>query len=261
MIPEESLQIDLFGVKKKSERAPYSTDFSENTLISFKYNSHLKKSIRCLQNGIFGKPVLVFPVFMRNEAFAFSRELAATWAELVVKRKTKKNKEKLKELITRFWGSVDQTLVNLGEEPLTQKGKLPPINPKGKFHDLEQIFDAVNETYFNGELKIKITWSKKIGGLSFHSIRQDPFTGENVHLISISRGYDMENCPFYAIAGVVYHECLHVAIPPEIKNGRRVVHSPLFKKREKRYIYYAEWSKWHKEILPLNIAKLKKQKK
>ena len=125
---------------------------------------------------------------------------------------------------------------------------------------LNQVLAAVNETYFNGELTCRITWSNRVGGLSFHSMRKDPLTGEDFHLISISKGYDAKNCPFYAVAGVVYHECLHVVIPIEERGGRRIVHGRQFRQREKRYIYYDEWIKWHKEVLPKNIRAMRRGK-
>ncbi len=255
---EDDVQIDLFrGMPHKVQTV--STVFLKNSLITFRYNAHLKKSIRYSQGGIFGKPEIILPKYMEREEFEASRELAAAWAECAVKRKTVKNKAQIKDLIERFWQSVEQTLSDLGEKSLSMRGRLPPIAPKGKVHDLEQILAAVNETYFNGELECRITWSNRIGGLSFHTMRHDPVTGEKFHLISISGGYDMDNCPLYAVAGVVYHECLHIAIPPEVRNGRRVVHGKLFKQREKRYMYYDEWMKWHKEILPLNIRKLRRR--
>lgn len=255
------LQLDLFGEKKKAPEPPkVSADFSNNTLVSFKYSSHLRKSVRCSRIGLFGKPELILPEYMRADAFAASREIVAEWAEVSMHRRTAKNKELAKELIDRFWQSVEQTLADRGEKSLAMRGRLPAIVPKGKVHDLNEVFAAVNSTYFNDQLSCRITWSNRVGGLSFHTVRKDPFTGEDFHLISISRGYDQENCPLYAVAGVVYHECLHIMIPPEEKGGRRVVHGRLFRQHERRYIYFDEWMKWHKEVLPKNIKNMRRGK-
>lgn len=255
------IQLDFFEAPKEYLKKRLPNTFHEGSLVVIKYSSRLKKSIRCSKNGFFGRAELTLPAFMQEEAFAQSRALATAWAECAIRRKTKKNREKIKDLLERFWQSVDQTLVNLGEKRLSMRGRLPPIVPKGETHDLGQIFDAVNETYFKGELRCKITWSNRIGGQSFHSIRKDSFTGEDIHLISISKGYDMPNCPMYAVMGVVYHECLHVMIPPEVRSGRRVVHGSVFRKHERRYIYYDEWIKWHREVLPQNIRAIRLQKK
>lgn len=257
-------QLDLFGDYPKAESVPasevVSPDSSANGLVSFKYNPLLKKSIRCKGGFLFGHPEVMLPAYMKAPEYAAARELAAEWAEHAVRRKTQKNKAAIKDLVARFWSVVDQVRVDHGEAPIENSSRVPPIRPKGKYHDLDQILAAINETYFEGTLTCRITWSNRVGGLSFHSKRRDPLTGEEFHLISISRGYDAANCPMYAVAGVVYHECLHVVIPVEVKNGRRVVHGRVFRQRERRYIYFDEWMKWHREILPRNIRAMHRHK-
>ena len=233
---------------------------SANGLVHFKYNPRMKRSIRCKANFLFGHPEVLLPGYMAAPEFAAARELAAEWAEHAIKRKTKKNKELVKDLVTRFWTVVDQVLVDKGHAPLESGGRLPPIRPKGKYFNLDDVLEAINHTYFEDSLQCRITWSNRVGGLSYHSMRKDPLTGEEFHLISISKGYDAANCPLYAVAGVVYHECLHVVIPVEEKNGRRVVHGRVFRQRERQYIYYDEWIKWHKEVLPRNIRAMHRHK-
>ena len=233
---------------------------SANGLVHFKYNPRMKRSIRCKANFLFGHPEVLLPGYMAAPEFAAARELTAEWAEHAIRRKTKKNKELVKDLVTRFWTVVDQVLVDKGHAPLESGGRLPPIRPKGKYFNLDDVLEAINHTYFEDSLQCRITWSNRVGGLSYHSMRKDPLTGEEFHLISISKGYDAANCPLYAVAGVVYHECLHVVIPVEEKNGRRVVHGRVFRQRERQYIYYDEWIKWHKEVLPRNIRAMHRHK-
>lgn len=255
------IQMDLFGGSAPKEQKPkVPSNVSENGLVSFKYNPLLKKSIRCKGGVLFGHPEVMLPAYMKGEEFAQARELAAEWAEHAIRRKTAKNKAVIKDLVNRFWTVVDQILVDKGEPALATKGRLPPIKPQGKYHNLNDILAAINDTYFENSLSCRITWSNRVGGLSFHSVRKDPLTGEDFHLISISKGYDAANCPIYAVAGVVYHECLHIVIPVKEGNGRRIVHSREFRKQEKQYIYYDEWTRWHKEVLPQNIRKLMRHK-
>ena len=257
-------QLDLFGATESRPVEPaanrVSPESSRNGMVTFKYNPRMKKSIRCVGGFLFGHPEVLLPSYMKAPEFAQAREIAAEWAEHAIRRKTQKNKAIVKDLVNRFWTVVDQILADRGEKPLESRGRIPPIRPKGVYHDLSQVLAAVNETYFSGELTCRITWSNRVGGLSFHSIRKDPLTGEEFHLISISKGYDAKNCPFYAVAGVVYHECLHVVIPVEERNGRRIVHGRLFRQREKRYIYFDEWNRCHKEVLPKNIRAMRRGK-
>lgn len=263
----KEIQMDLFesllAFKRKifPKKKTVSSDFSLKSMISFRYNSRLNKAIRYETNGIFGNPTVVLPAYMQSEEFAPVREIAAEWAMSLKKRRTKINKQKTREFAERFWTATNQIFIDRGEPLPVSKQRMLPVVPKGKVHDLEQVLAAVNETYFNGQLRVLITWSNRSGGSSFHSLRKDPYSGEEVHLISISRGYDFENCPLYAVAGVVYHECLHVVIPVEIHNGRRRVHGKNFRQCEKRYIYYEEWMEWHRNILPKNVRKLFREKK
>ena len=129
-------QLDLFGFvannKEPETKAP-SPDCSQNGLVHFKYNPLLKKSIRCKGGFLFGHPEVLLPAYMKAPEFAAARELAAEWAEHAVRRKTQKNKAIIKDLVNRFWQTVDQIFSDKGEAPLASKGRLPPIR-RGKSH-------------------------------------------------------------------------------------------------------------------------------
>ncbi|MCI6874264.1 MULTISPECIES: hypothetical protein [Hallerella] len=264
---EGAFQTDLFGgIKRffsggeseKVEEAP--PQISGDGTVLFRYADRLKKSIRCRKKNFENLYELELPGYMKTEEFYPVRELAAEWARVTFKRKTASNKQKSRDLLARIWKATDQILTDIGQKPVIGNTRFPPIRPVGNVHDLNKVFAAINETYFQGELQARITWSNRVGGLSFHSKRTDPLTGEEVNLISISRGYDFENCPLYAVFGVVYHECLHIVIPPVMENGRRIVHGKNFRQRERRYIYYEQWIKWHKEVLPKNIRMMRRTK-
>lgn len=135
--------------------------------------------------------------------------------------------------------------------------RLERLEPKGGFHDLDEVFRIINARYFEGRLQARLTWSARLGGLSTHSISQDG-EGESFHLISISRGYDTAGVSAEILGGVVYHECLHIAIPPRREGGRRVVHGPDFRKREREYEHFEIWRKWHRDGLPKALRLLKR---
>jgi hypothetical protein len=136
--------------------------------------------------------------------------------------------------------------------------RLDRLQPKGKHHDLQAILDAVLQEYFAGESPVhaaKITWSKRWGGLSTQSHAKDA-DGKSYPLISISRGYDSLLATAELVGGVVYHECLHIAVPPQevtetsSNRGRRVVHGREFRRRERLYRHYEAWRAWHAKVLP-----------
>ncbi|MBF0430460.1 MAG: hypothetical protein HQK83_04235 [Fibrobacteria bacterium] len=134
--------------------------------------------------------------------------------------------------------------------------KIARLKPEGAFHNLNHLFDTVNAMYFDNRLRARLTWSARTGGLSTHCLEQDE-EGNPYHLITISRCYDFKDVREEIVSGVVYHECLHIEIPPYTKNGRRIVHGPEFKKREREYRYYNEWVTWHHTELRKKMRTLK----
>ncbi len=130
--------------------------------------------------------------------------------------------------------------------------RLQRLQPKGLHHDLDVILAAVIAEYFSGAPDVaaaRITWSARWGGLSTQTTAHDA-EGKPYPLLSISRGYDHPSATPDIVAGVVYHECLHIAVPPAEQAGRRVVHGREFRRREKQYRYYDVWRVWHAQKLP-----------
>lgn len=134
--------------------------------------------------------------------------------------------------------------------------KIERLEPKGGHHDLDASFAAVNARYFAGSLQAKLTWSARLGGLSTHSVAHDG-DGNPYHLISISRGYDNAEVTPEILGGVVYHECLHIAIPPRRERGRRVVHGADFRRREREYDHFEVWRRWHRDGLPKALRRMR----
>ncbi|NLE01045.1 MAG: hypothetical protein GX640_14350, partial [Fibrobacter sp.] len=69
------------------------------------------------------------------------------------------------------------------------------------------------------------------------------------HLITIAGVYNHPDVPLFAIEAVMYHEMLHIAVPPFKKNGRFVIHGPEFKARERQYASYEKWHEWERSSL------------
>ncbi|MEO6096160.1 MAG: hypothetical protein ABIW76_10845 [Fibrobacteria bacterium] len=135
--------------------------------------------------------------------------------------------------------------------------RIQNLVPAGMHHHLDEAFRAINARYFDNRLQARLTWSARLGGLSTHSVSQDG-DGAAYHLISISRGYDSPEVTSEILGGVVYHECLHIDIPPRREGGRRVVHGPDFRRREREYEHFEIWRRWHREGLPKALRRLKR---
>ena len=127
--------------------------------------------------------------------------------------------------------------------------RLERLEAEGRHHNLAGILERINSEYFGGRLEAHITWSRRWGGLSTQSTQRDA-EGNAYALITISRGYDHPSATAEIVGGVVYHECLHIALPPSEGNGRRIVHGREFRRREKEYRHYEIWRRWHREVLP-----------
>ena len=137
--------------------------------------------------------------------------------------------------------------------------RLSRLRTQGEYYDLAAVLAAVNARYFGGALEARITWSARLGGLSTHTLARDG-EGRPYHLLTISRGYDDPEATPEILGGVVYHECLHIAIPPRLEGGRRVVHGPDFRKREHEYAHFEAWRKWHREGLPASLRRLRRRR-
>jgi hypothetical protein len=125
-----------------------------------------------------------------------------------------------------------------------------PINDvlkvKGKVYNLKKIYDEVNQEYFDGKLKLSITWfgtekqprTKLTLGMYF-----DP-----MKLIKINQILDSAEIPHYLISFIMYHEMLHHVCPGFVdKKGINQIHTREFKLHEEQFKYFNEAQNWIKE--------------
>ncbi len=104
----------------------------------------------------------------------------------------------------------------------------------GVHHDLGSSFDRVNEKYFDGCLaRPRLTWSRTFTGRKF---------GHYDHVgdtVMISRTLDDADVQVFVVDFIMYHELLHKKPGVAWQNGRRAVHTPAFRREEKRFEQYA----------------------
>jgi hypothetical protein len=133
------------------------------------------------------------------------------------------------------------------------------LQPDGDFFNLRELRDDLNQRYFDGKLKAEITWGKGGGGAASScrggrrtrksTIQLGSYSYED-KLIRIHRALDQPTVPRYVVEAVVYHELLHAAMPPVVQNGRRYVHTPEFRRRERLFRHTDRAEQWVKEHLP-----------
>jgi len=128
-----------------------------------------------------------------------------------------------------------------------QLPKKPPqkvsVTTRGRFYDLRELFDELNEQYFGGMIKTVITWGVKSSRCSVRKRTLGSYSGRS-DLIRINPVLDRKSVPRYFVAFVVYHEMLHAAIGISRQGGRRRLHCREFKKREMLFGDYERAIAW-----------------
>jgi hypothetical protein len=117
------------------------------------------------------------------------------------------------------------------------------LRSAGRWHDLQELFDAVNRDYFSGSVTAAITWSSCCPRSSVRKRTLGSFS-ERSNLIRINAVLDRKAVPRYYLAFIVYHEMLHAAMGVELRGGRRSMHSCEFRRREKLYVDYEKAIAW-----------------
>jgi len=121
-----------------------------------------------------------------------------------------------------------------------------PLRTNGKAHDLREIFDRVNETYFGGTLNdVLITWGRRTGSRRTprHTIKLGSYSAQE-RLVRIHPVLDRAWVPRYFVSYVVYHELVHHVVPPVRVAGQTLLHPPEFLRREREFRYYDRAIAW-----------------
>lgn len=126
-----------------------------------------------------------------------------------------------------------------------------PLQPRGRAHDLQAIFDRENAERFGGAIEARIGWGAVRVGDRSRTVKTGVYLEEG-RLIRIHPSLDRPEVPEYYVAFIVFHEMLHQAVPPRERNGRRVVHGPEFRRRERTHPDFRRAHAWER----LNIRLL-----
>jgi predicted metal-dependent hydrolase len=126
-----------------------------------------------------------------------------------------------------------------------RKGRPPSLCEQGRIYHLREIFDTLNNEYFEGGISAAIGWGKRN---SRRAVRKRTLGSycSTANTIRINPVLDRRTIPHYFIRFVVYHEMLHSAVKEERRNGRRAMHTPEFRRREKLYKDYDKAIAWER---------------
>ena len=134
------------------------------------------------------------------------------------------------------------------------------LAPRGERFDLAAIRDRLNRSWFGARLTAAVTWGRERRGrgparaaAGCRRRRASIQLGSYHHeedLIRIHPALDRAEVPEYVVEAVVFHELLHAALPPEVRNGRRRLHTAEFRRRERLYPDYSRAERWIRGNLP-----------
>lgn len=122
----------------------------------------------------------------------------------------------------------------------------------GKCFDLAELFDELNQHYFDGNVGARITWGRNAAQKrARNTIRLGSYSVDE-NLIRIHPGLDQRWVPLHYLRWVVYHEMLHAVHPVTVCKGRRRFHTPAFFDDERKF----EQLEWAQQWERRNLAAL-----
>ena len=162
-----------------------------------------------------------------SEGFiAAEKELICSVMESVLIKKTPETKN----LIRRFANSEAYREIILELDLIAQ---VFSENAQGEYHDLDELFRAVSQEYLDSSfVKPRLCWNsilttRKLG--HYESARDR---------VVLSPSLDRKDIPHFVVEFVLYHELLHKHHGVEWLNGKRMVHTPAFRRSEKKFRFY-----------------------
>ena len=123
------------------------------------------------------------------------------------------------------------------------------VRERGMHHDLAEVYRTINRRYFDDSVDARITWSRDPQPTrTRRSIKLGSYTARE-RLIRVHPALDAAFVPRFFVEYIVYHEMLHQVLPPKRQRGRRDLHGPAFKAREREFEHYAMALSWERDNL------------
>jgi len=131
-----------------------------------------------------------------------------------------------------------------------ERARAAPVRTRGRYHDLRDIFDELNELWFDERIDVQVTWGRRAptNRRRRRSVRLGTYVQDD-KLIRIHPVLDQDWVPRFFVAYVLFHEMLHHVVPAPLVNGKKHFHSPEFRSRERGYPDYDMAIVWEKANL------------
>jgi hypothetical protein len=151
----------------------------------------------------------------------------------------------LRRRVRKAWDDVyrahtaKEDVVEASEEVRRARGRKELGPAGGRTFNLDALFDRLNAEHFGGAIeRPRIGWTLRDGWRT-HG-HYDAAHGT----IALSRTLDDPATPGYVVEFVLYHEMLHIALPAEVRGGKRMHHTRAFRAAEARFPRMREAVAW-----------------
>jgi hypothetical protein len=154
-------------------------------------------------------------------------------------------------------GRLIDEYVRSNEEDVRQtrtERQVSSLEPLGRYFDLQAIFDELNRDLFGGTVDAAIGWGREAPRRRRRSIKMGTYF-HDTRVIRIHPALDRPEVPDYFVRFIVFHEMLHHVIPPVLAGGRRISHTPEFRRRERAYPDYERAIAWERKHLTLLLGR------
>ena len=122
------------------------------------------------------------------------------------------------------------------------------LRHRGRYFNLKELFDRVNQDYFANKVDCHITWGARRPVRRQKSIKLASYS-ERTKMIRINPVLDRSYVPLYVLAGIIYHEMLHHYLGIESRNGRQMAHTKRFRRFEEKFPHYHHMLAWKEKNL------------
>lgn len=191
----------------------------------------LRHTIRLRDNAV----LVRLSDLMQNAPLAAHEALAAILVAKLLKKRVPPAARQIYENFARQTDIAEQS-----KEQRKQRGRKNLTAPRGAVYDLEEIFIRLNRDFFQNSIKKPLlSWSTRRTFRIFG--HHDATHGA----IVVSKTLDDVRVPRFVAEFVLYHELLHIKHPTEQRhNGRRTIHSAVFRREERLFPHFEEAEKW-----------------
>jgi hypothetical protein len=122
------------------------------------------------------------------------------------------------------------------------------LRHSGRYFNLKELFDQVNQEYFSNKVGCQITWGAKRPVRRQNSIKLASYS-DRTKIIRVNPVLDKSYVPNYVVTGIIYHEMLHHFLGVESRNGRKIAHTKRFRQLEEQFRHYHNLQDWKEKNL------------